>query len=197
MQTKKEAMIENLLICASAEFLEKGFEKASIRKIVKSANTTIGNFYNYFDSKEQIFSALVDDVYHGFLSMISTHNDSGFSIDIANLENDALRSALLDLLGQIMPHVNDRFLLLVAKSQGTKYSGVKTELIAVMTEHFYEHIREYNPLYRHKAMGRIIATQLLSGIIEILSTVKDQTQQKTLISEQMVFVICGMMQLLK
>ncbi len=67
MQTKKDHVKDSLLDAACAEFLDKGFEKSSIRRIVKSAGTTIGNFYNYFESKEQIFSHLVDEIYHGFI----------------------------------------------------------------------------------------------------------------------------------
>ena len=35
-----------------AEFLDKGFQGASLRQIVKNAGVTTGAFYGYFSSKE-------------------------------------------------------------------------------------------------------------------------------------------------
>ena len=45
------------------EFLQKGYWEASLRNIVKTAGITIGAFYGYYNSKEELFSALVDESY--------------------------------------------------------------------------------------------------------------------------------------
>lgn len=46
---------------AKAEFMEKGFQAASLRNIVKTAGVTTGAFYGYYNSKEELFSAVVAD----------------------------------------------------------------------------------------------------------------------------------------
>ncbi len=51
-----------LLDAAVEEFGEKGFHEASISQITKRAGMAIGSFYTYFDSKEEIFTALVRDL---------------------------------------------------------------------------------------------------------------------------------------
>ena len=43
-----------------SEFLDKGFQGASLRQIVKNAGVTTGAFYGYFSSKEALFNALVE-----------------------------------------------------------------------------------------------------------------------------------------
>ena len=48
-----------LLAAAEAEFGEKGFHEASISGITRRANVALGTFYVYFESKEEIFRALV------------------------------------------------------------------------------------------------------------------------------------------
>lgn len=48
-----------LLDAAAEEFGEKGFHEASISRITQRAGVAIGSFYTYFDSKEQVFTALV------------------------------------------------------------------------------------------------------------------------------------------
>jgi len=51
-----------LLDAAAEEFGEKGFHEASISQITRRAGMAIGSFYTYFDSKEEIFTALVRDL---------------------------------------------------------------------------------------------------------------------------------------
>ena len=43
---------ERILAAAKAEFLEKGFESASLRNIVKNAGVTTGALYGYYAGKE-------------------------------------------------------------------------------------------------------------------------------------------------
>jgi len=50
---------EKLLQAAEAEFGERGFPDASIASITQRAGVALGTFYVYFDSKEEIFRALV------------------------------------------------------------------------------------------------------------------------------------------
>ena len=54
---------EQILLAAKAEFLEKGFQHASLRNIVKTAGVTTGALYGYYDSKEALFDALVREGY--------------------------------------------------------------------------------------------------------------------------------------
>ncbi len=51
-----------LLDAAALEFGEKGFHEASITGITQRAGTALGSFYTYFDSKDELFSALVKDM---------------------------------------------------------------------------------------------------------------------------------------
>ena len=59
MQEEETGTLQNILTSARAEFLEKGFRGASLRKIVRNAGVTTGAFYGYFKSKEELFDALV------------------------------------------------------------------------------------------------------------------------------------------
>jgi AcrR family transcriptional regulator len=47
---------------ALAEFGQRGFHDSSIVGITSRAKVALGTFYTYFDSKEAVFSALVDDM---------------------------------------------------------------------------------------------------------------------------------------
>ncbi|MDJ0698387.1 MAG: TetR/AcrR family transcriptional regulator [Woeseiaceae bacterium] len=50
---------QRILDAAEAEFGEKGFHEGSIAGITQRAGVALGTFYTYFESKEEIFHALV------------------------------------------------------------------------------------------------------------------------------------------
>lgn len=59
MNRNENNTLDDILSAAKAEFSEKGFQSASLRRIVKNAGVTTGAFYGYFKSKEELFDALV------------------------------------------------------------------------------------------------------------------------------------------
>jgi AcrR family transcriptional regulator len=52
----------SILDAAAAEFGEKGFHESSIVSITIRAGVALGSFYTYFESKEALFTALVQDM---------------------------------------------------------------------------------------------------------------------------------------
>lgn len=50
-----------ILDAAREVFGELGFEAATVRDIIRRTNLSVGAFYNYFRSKEEVFEALADD----------------------------------------------------------------------------------------------------------------------------------------
>lgn len=51
-----------LLDAAAAEFGEKGFHESSVVSITSRAGVALGSFYTYFESKDALFRALVEDL---------------------------------------------------------------------------------------------------------------------------------------
>jgi AcrR family transcriptional regulator len=45
---------------------EKGLDGVAINEITEAADVGFGSFYNYFESKEAIYQALVDSVFEEF-----------------------------------------------------------------------------------------------------------------------------------
>lgn len=54
--------LRKLLDASATEFGEKGFHEASVSSITRRAGVALGSFYTYFDSKEALFRALVQDM---------------------------------------------------------------------------------------------------------------------------------------
>ena len=54
--------VRKLLEAAAAEFGERGFHDAAITGITGRAGVALGSFYTYFNSKEEVFRALVREM---------------------------------------------------------------------------------------------------------------------------------------
>jgi AcrR family transcriptional regulator len=62
---RKEAMHEtrrSLLRAAAEEFAQYGFSGANVNRIATAAGFSIGTVYNYFPSKRELMSALIDEL---------------------------------------------------------------------------------------------------------------------------------------
>ncbi|HEX7761965.1 MAG TPA: TetR/AcrR family transcriptional regulator [Caulobacteraceae bacterium] len=57
----KSANRQAILEAARDVFSEMGFEAATVRDIIRRTNLSVGAFYNYYRSKEEVFDALADD----------------------------------------------------------------------------------------------------------------------------------------
>ncbi|MCR4956704.1 MAG: TetR/AcrR family transcriptional regulator [Lachnospiraceae bacterium] len=128
---------------ARAQFLENGYEKTSLRKIVGQAGFTLGAFYGYYNSKEDLFNALVKDTAEGVIDIISHMGDhlDTFSGEerVANM-NPVFEEELPKLLTYLSEHMEETRLLLKC-SKGTAY------------ENFLEGIMERNLSSLRKMFG--------------------------------------------
>ena len=67
LRKKKSEIIKKekrnlFIISALSVFEEKGFNNTRIKDITKRANTSVGNLYNYFKSKEEIFEVIISGI---------------------------------------------------------------------------------------------------------------------------------------
>lgn len=59
---------ERIVLAARERFLHEGVDGASLRQIARDAGTNIGMVYYYYKSKDDLFLAVVEEVYAGILS---------------------------------------------------------------------------------------------------------------------------------
>lgn len=123
---------EKLLASAKAEFMEKGYAKASLRKICANAGVTTGALYFFFKDKEDLFRSIVEKPLHSLLDMLNTH----FAEDAQLLSetdgyaySDGDHEELVQLLIRHLYANRDAFLLLLKKSQGTAFENCIDEVV--------------------------------------------------------------------
>lgn len=196
MQVLKDEVREAIIEKATAAFLEQGFERASIRKIAKEAGTTIGNFYNYFKSKEELFYAITTPVYDNFIHFVHAHNEEEKNNqDVELLRNPAiLRNAIAEFSRNYTRAFDEALLILIDGSKGTKYENVKEEILQFLTEHLKQHINQSSQkreISIHPDFLHATAVGFLEGILDILRSRCTKEEKQRMIIDYIMFYAVG------
>ncbi len=139
MQNEKQTK-KKLIECAKKEFIEKGFMKASLRNICKNAGVTTGAMYFFFKDKEELFESVVGKQLMELEGTIKIHFNledrdiEGFiNLTPEDLQDDF--QAATDILSLLYKY-KDEYLLLMEKSQGTKYENIIDNFVQYLYEHY-------------------------------------------------------------
>ncbi len=138
--------LESIHRAAKAEFLEKGFQSASLRNIVKTAGMTTGAFYGYYKSKEGLFEALVSEHYDFILNRFQAAQRE-FAALPHEQQPDHLSNisglSMFDMLHYAYRHL-DEFKLILCCSEGTRFAGLIDEMVEIEVEatHAYQKVLE-------------------------------------------------------
>jgi len=83
-----------ILEAAEQCFSEFGYSEASVAEIVRRSGLAQGTFYNYFDSKKEIFTALIRSIYQGMLDSTRSGAERarGEGLDRVEVEVQATQS---------------------------------------------------------------------------------------------------------
>jgi AcrR family transcriptional regulator len=93
-----EKTLRKILDAALLEFGQRGFHDSSIVGITSRAKVALGTFYTYFDSKEELFAALVRDM------SLQVRNHVAPDIEAAADEIDREGRALASYLRFVLAH---------------------------------------------------------------------------------------------
>ncbi len=195
MQTKKVEVRERLLSVGLEHFSADGFEKASLRKIVKDAGTTLGNYYNYFLNKEALFEAIVDESYEGFKLFLAHHMEEESADVSMEITPEILAGAEANLEAQVLtlvPSLTPAFLLLIDGSRGTKYENFRSEVVVFFAGHYMEHLhgKGLNDTYGY---SQVAGEMFISGLIKLVRQTCSTTELIGSIMNHFMFFVYGTM----
>lgn len=132
-ETKK-----HLMKCAKAEFMEKGFARASLRNICQKAGVTTGALYFFFHDKDDLFCEIVGDFMDRLNAIIKEHYSHEVKEADTGYENEHDNSLDLECTKQLVHEIykyRDEVLLVLTKSQGSTMENVMDRLVDQMDEH--------------------------------------------------------------
>lgn len=136
MGETNSSMLERIHAAAQAEFLEKGYQGASLRNIVKTAGVTTGALYGYYDSKEALFAALVDESYR---HVLDTYRAAVFGFEALRPEEQVAQMGDVgkNCMRELLTYMDARrpiFHLILERAEGTPYAALIDQMVTLEVE---------------------------------------------------------------
>ena len=172
-QDNATSTLEKIHIAAKKEFMEKGFQLASLRNIVKTAGVTTGAIYGYYKSKEELFDALVGEqveyIFNLYDTTLSNFNKLTGAEQTRKM-TDISGDAMFRMLDYIYEY-SDAFKLLILCAEATKYADFIHQLVLKETESTFAYIgtlKQMGVSIRpiNKKLIHMVSSGLFTGIFE-------------------------------
>lgn len=195
--------LEQIHQAAMEEFLEKGFQEASLRQIVKNAGVTTGAFYGYYSNKAALFAALVEPHAAAVMGRFMETQ-----LAFAKLPKEERpehmgkeSAACIDwMLDYIYDHYAP-FKLLICKADGTPYEDFIHEMVEVEVEYTFRYIEVLKNLGRQvpeldKDLCHMIASGMFNGIFEMIRHDMPKDRAKRFIDQLREFSTAGWLKIM-
>ncbi|HIZ20325.1 MAG TPA: TetR/AcrR family transcriptional regulator; helix-turn-helix transcriptional regulator [Firmicutes bacterium] len=188
---------------AMQEFLEKDFQSASLRNIVKIAGVTTGAFYGYYASKESLFEALVCEQYEHFMGLFQKAQQ-----DFSNIPQEEQPKHLGDISGACMDemllyayqHLNV-FKLILCHSEGTRFSHLIDEMVEIETKGTHDYLavleklgRPASPIDEH--LEHVLITGMFNTFFELIIHEMPLEKAQYYLKEMRAFYTAGWMKIM-
>ena len=198
MSNEESTTLKNILSAGKAEFLEKDFNSASLRNIVKTAGVTTGAFYGYFSGKEALFAALVEEHAKAIMNIFMSAQEDFEMLDEKDKANHMgveSRKSIDAILDYVYEHF-DEFKLIICKSEGTCYENFVHNMVEIEVAETFEFIKilkkqGYDVPDMEKAVCHMIVSGMFSGIFELIEHDMKKENAKKYVSEFQDFYIAG------
>ena len=203
MIKKEQTTLNRIFSAALQEFLEKGYQSASLRNIVKMAGVTTGAFYGYYKSKEELFEALVGKHYNFLLDRFCKAQKE-FAETSPEEQPDKLTSTsgecMYEMLLYAYDHLNECKLIL-CKSEGTRFSRLIDEMVEIETKGTHDYLKVLENLGRpsphiDERLEHILITGMFNTFFELIIHEMPLEEAKHYLEAMRTFYTAGWMKLM-
>ena len=203
MANRIEGVTEKLEKAAMHEFLEKGYNGASLRTISENAGTTPRSIYTRYNDKEGLFAALVQDTADGIREMfercMQRYHEKPVELQ-KNLFHDEqfdreYEGYIHSILDYIYSHW-DECSLLVCHCEDTRFSGFLDELVSLDEKYtlLYIECTGNDVLASGRAKPQLIhllCSSFIHGFFEIVRHNMKRKDAAEFVSQLQDFYTCG------
>jgi AcrR family transcriptional regulator len=174
-QYLKDDIQEGIVAAALAVFARKGFRGAAMAEIGRVAHISTGNIYRYYGNKESLFEAAVPEEFvERFVDLVRRKAESLAGVqDIRSLRAGAPYLLLSEQLLTFCVENRLRIVILLGKSQDTRYEGFADEAVERLSKLAIAHFRVLRPDLRVAEAMRFNLQQIyhnsIYAIVNILS----------------------------
>lgn len=197
MQDEKQTR-QKLIDSAKKEFLEKGYTKASLRRICADAGVTTGALYFFFENKEDLFAAIVDPPLNGLKSILYKHfkEDEEEIATIDSIEGiDMDHTEISDkIVGYIYDNY-DSFMLLITKTENTVYENVVDEFVSMLEKSIPLTMVKLKGYRIDEYMSHWMSHISMDAFIHVIKHEKDVNKAKARLRAILNYLVMGWVQL--
>jgi AcrR family transcriptional regulator len=193
MQILKDDIRNSIVQSALIEFKKEGYLQASMRQIAQAAGMSSGNIYRYFKNKEELFDEIVQPVYEQYtVYILGIRQKIDLSYTIEGPDTQHYFSKIEVTLVELFKAYSTELMILLNRSQGSKYEGVKFDLIsltfAILEGVIIAKKGKGTLLSKSEsALARMLASTIMEGLCLILRDNEEGDTLKKLI-DQFLFV---------
>ena len=203
----KNAMVKNendyekrklLIEAAKKEFLEKGYNKASLRNICAKAGMTTGALYFFFSNKEDLYESIVNPPIEELKRMIIEHykEDSEFlanqnSLDMGNIDHS-------DIAEMIVKHIYknyDSFILLLSGSKEDALEKEIDEFVELIEKSTVLMVKDSKYYTYDPFMTHWMAHTTVDSVAHVIKHEKDESIAQKRIQSIMNYLVIGWIKL--
>ncbi|MBN2625374.1 MAG: TetR/AcrR family transcriptional regulator [Spirochaetales bacterium] len=167
MQVLKEEVRQRIIKSAKKEFKNNGFDKASMRDIADSAKMTVGNLYRYYKNKEDMFGAIIGDLYGEIKDLRSSLPEGEVKV-----------SLLLNRLVELQRANKAEWLILFNTTKGSKYGRAVEDIYNLLTEALVEQFAEKREGF-DETIAKPVAYAIINGLNTILQNERKYSSDAT------------------
>ena len=152
---------ERLIEAGKQEFLEQGYEKASLRKICANAGVTTGALYFSFENKADLFESVVGDAINLLEKLAQEMMENEFEDLSVGVENE---KRLLEFLWKN----HEVFIILLEKAKATKYENFLETILQDLEITYEKFFIKYGQSKPDKALIHILVKMKMQGYLELI-----------------------------
>ena len=145
MPRDKTVSHKKVLAAARAEFMEYGFENASMRRIGERCGMTAAGLYRHCRDKADLFREIVSPSVRKIDDWLDAHINRSIKTVESN-EVDLWKDSEIDMMRELIYPNMEEYRLLLTKAQGTPYESFLHDL----TERHQSQMQEFLPLLHER-----------------------------------------------
>ena len=185
-QTLKPEIRESIINASKEEFLKYGYENASMRRIAKSANMTVGNLYRYFKNKEDINAKIIEPCLKELTLAVKNVTKSNISLETRVFDVKFNIGQLLDnfdtLIDQLVDiHSRYKTELKILMLNSEAKDNLIDWLAKLANDMISVHYESENKKDDVELLAKSYAVSIFDGIREMFASEKESEQIKSLL----------------
>ncbi len=130
-----------IMAAAKAEFLEMGYEKASMRSIAERCGMTAAGIYRHCRDKEDLFCQLVSPAEEKLMEWAKAHMQR-YEEPVKKSMKVVWQDSFIDMMREVVYPEMEDFHLLIAKSKGSRYENYLHDMTQMAQDKFLAYLEE-------------------------------------------------------